>query len=107
MGAPGTRRPHEHPQRIGDIAEPPEEWAAPALVIEMVAAYQLGDREHALATRDVLKEMRRDSLSEHLKKRFEGTSEILELVPQFLSLLKAADTHGSLEGEDDGLRRRR
>jgi len=83
--------------RIGGVAEQSEQWLAPALVIEMVAAYQLGDREHAVATRDRLTEMPRDSLSMHLQKRFEGTSEILELVPQFLSLLQkgdGADTDG-------------
>lgn len=68
-----------------------EEWAVPAMVIEMVATYQLGDREHAVVVRDQLKAMPMESLSQHLQKRFDGTSEILELVPQFLSLLKAAD----------------
>lgn len=68
-----------------------KEWMAPAMVIEMVAAYQLGDRDHAAAVRDRLKEIPHDSLSQHLQKRFEGTSEILELVPQFLNYLKAAE----------------
>uniref|UniRef100_A0A7S0ZTN5 Uncharacterized protein n=1 Tax=Noctiluca scintillans TaxID=2966 RepID=A0A7S0ZTN5_NOCSC len=67
----------------------PEEWAAPVLVIEMVAAYQLGAREHAVELRDQLKTMNRESLSKHLQKRFDGTSEILELVPQFLSMLQS------------------
>lgn len=69
-----------------------EEWAVPAMVIEMVASYQLGDREHAVDVRDQLRDMPKDSLSQHLQKRFDGTSEILELVPQFLSLLKAQET---------------
>jgi len=68
-----------------------EEWAVPAMVIEMVAAYQLGDREHSVDVRDQLQAMPKESLSQHLQKRFDGTSEILELVPQFLSLLKAAE----------------
>lgn len=76
---------------LHSAGSPPEEWVAPALVIEMVAAYQLGDRDHAVAVRDRLKEMSRDSLSQHLRKRFEGTSEILDLVPQFLNYLKAAE----------------
>lgn len=74
-----------------------EEWAAPAMVIEMVASYQLGDREHAVAVRDQLRVMPKESLSQHLQKRFDGTSEILELVPQFLSLLKTADRQPQLE----------
>jgi len=61
------------------------------MVIEMVAAYQLGDRDHAVAARNRLKEMNRDSLSQHLHKRFEGTSEILDVVPQFLNYLKNAE----------------
>lgn len=93
--------------RLGGAPSPPEEWATPALVIEMVAAYQLGDRDHAVAVRDRLEEMGKDSLSAHLKKRFEGTSEILELVPQFLSLLKATDDQGSVPIEGDGTRRGR
>lgn len=70
---------------------PPEEWAAPAMVIEMVASYQLGDRDHAVAIRNRLKEMNRNSLSQHLQKRFDGTSEILDVVPQFLNYLKSAE----------------
>jgi len=76
---------------VPNAGSPPEEWAAPAMVIEMVAAYQLGDRDHAVAARNRLKEMNRDSLSQHLHKRFEGTSEILDVVPQFLNYLKNAE----------------
>ena len=48
--------------RTGGVAEPPEDWLAPALVIEMVAAYQLGDRQHAVATSERLKDIRRQGL---------------------------------------------
>jgi len=75
-------------------AGPPEEWAVPAMVVEMVAAYQLGDREHAIATRDRLKALDGPcpTLSQHLRKRFEGTSEILDLVPHFLNMLQASSS---------------
>jgi len=92
--------PHGTRQLRRRQGEPPAELAA-ALVIEMVSAYQLGDREHAVATRDQLAGMRRDLLSTHLQKRFDGTSEILELVPQFLSLLQKAEETGAPAVEDD------
>jgi hypothetical protein len=87
-------------QRVSytDVSGVAEEWAAPALVIEMVAAYQLGDREHAVVVRDRLKEMQKESMSLHLQKRFDGTSEILELVPQLLGLLKASEAESSSAG---------
>merc|ERR1712129_553665 len=58
---------------------------------EMVCSYQLGDRDHAVQLRETLKSMDRSSMSEHLAKRFDGTCEVLELVPAFLNLLKACE----------------
>eukprot|EP00929_Paragymnodinium_shiwhaense_P014319 TRINITY_DN122225_c0_g1_i1.p2 TRINITY_DN122225_c0_g1~~TRINITY_DN122225_c0_g1_i1.p2 ORF type:complete len:230 (-),score=78.03 TRINITY_DN122225_c0_g1_i1:108-797(-) len=66
-------------------------WSPPVGVIEMVSSYQLGDRERAVELRDVLRKCDLSSLSAHLKKRFEGTSEVLDLVPQFLNLVKQSE----------------
>ena len=77
------------------------------MLLILVSSYQLGDREHAVVTRDQLAGMRRDFLSTHLQKRFYGTSEILELVPQFLSLLQNAEENGRPAVEDEGSRLRR
>lgn len=74
------------------------EWTSSALVVEMVSCYQLGDRDRALELRDRLQKMDHSSLSEHLKKRFSGTSEVLDLVPQFMSLLKAAEEERKAKG---------
>lgn len=68
-----------------------EQWAVPASVVEMICCYQLGDRVRAVALRDCLQDADRSSLSKHLSERFEGTSEVLEFVPQFLSYLKQAE----------------
>eukprot|EP00747_Dinoflagellata_sp_TGD_P169127 gnl/TRDRNA2_/TRDRNA2_197266_c0_seq1.p1 gnl/TRDRNA2_/TRDRNA2_197266_c0~~gnl/TRDRNA2_/TRDRNA2_197266_c0_seq1.p1 ORF type:complete len:222 (+),score=64.46 gnl/TRDRNA2_/TRDRNA2_197266_c0_seq1:83-748(+) len=73
-------------------ASPPEAWAAPALVVEMVASYQLGDRDRAVGVGDRLKAMDRSTLSQHLQVRYKGTVDVLELVPQFLSLLKSKES---------------
>lgn len=72
----------------GDYAE---DYQAPAVALEMVSTYQLGDRDRAVQLRDQLRSMDRSMLSRHLQGRYEGTSEVLELVPQFLDLLKAAE----------------
>lgn len=72
-------------------SETTDEWTAPALAIQMVSCYQLGDRGRAAELRDQLQLLDRGSLSEHLEKRFTGTSEVLDLVPQFMNLLKAAE----------------
>eukprot|EP00440_Ansanella_granifera_P025007 gb/GFBE01027160.1/.p1 GENE.gb/GFBE01027160.1/~~gb/GFBE01027160.1/.p1 ORF type:complete len:278 (+),score=66.79 gb/GFBE01027160.1/:1-834(+) len=68
-------------------------WAVPAAVIEMVCSYQLGDRNRAVLLRDCLQMVDRSLLSRHLERRFQGTAEVLELVPQFLNLLKAESAH--------------
>lgn len=88
---------------------PGGDWALPASVIEMVSCYQLGDRGRALELREVLHERLQSksqtsgivssgpseasacSLSQHLQRRFEGTSEVLELVPELMNLLRAAE----------------
>lgn len=67
------------------------EWTASTFALEMVCSYQLGDRDHAVQLRETLKSMDRSSMSEHLAKRFDGTCEVLELVPAFLNLLKAQE----------------
>mmetsp|Transcript_22065 Transcript_22065/g.40542 ORF Transcript_22065/g.40542 Transcript_22065/m.40542 type:complete len:253 (-) Transcript_22065:14-772(-) len=66
-------------------------WVVSALVVEMVASYQLGDRDRAIELRDRLQGMRQDGLSPELKKSFQSTSEVLELVPNLLNLLQAAE----------------
>mmetsp|Transcript_62438 Transcript_62438/g.173028 ORF Transcript_62438/g.173028 Transcript_62438/m.173028 type:complete len:236 (-) Transcript_62438:60-767(-) len=75
----------------GSAGLPGGPWAVPAAVVEMVGSYQLGDRDRAVVLRNSLRKADRSMLSEHLQKRFEGTSEVLELVPEFLNLLKAAE----------------
>mmetsp|Transcript_21797 Transcript_21797/g.58252 ORF Transcript_21797/g.58252 Transcript_21797/m.58252 type:complete len:286 (+) Transcript_21797:99-956(+) len=75
----------------GAADRPYGEWTAPTLAIEMICSYQLGDRDRAVELRTRLQSMDRSMLSEHLAKRFAGTSEVLELVPQFLEFLQAAD----------------
>lgn len=82
--AVATERPAAGAGAYGD-------WTASTLVIEMVCNYQLGDRNRAVELRSQLQLMDRSNLSGHLVKRFEGTSEVLELVPQFLSLLQAQE----------------
>jgi len=67
------------------------EWTASTFAIEMVCSYQLGDRDRAVQHRETLKGLDRSSMSEHLTKRFDGTCEVLELVPAFLNLLKAQE----------------
>lgn len=74
-----------------DGSRPYGDWTAPTLVIEMVCSYQLGDRDRAMALRERLEQMDRSGISQHLAKRFEGTCEVLELVPQFLSFLQQAE----------------
>lgn len=77
----------EDPSQLGgDGAD-----SVPALAIQMISAYQLGDRAEATQLRDLLKEMPQHKLSEHLRKRFEGTSEVLDLVPKFLDIMKNAE----------------
>eukprot|EP00434_Breviolum_minutum_P029057 symbB.v1.2.025704.t1/scaffold2511.1/size77358/9 len=73
---------------VEDLAA--ECWLVPAAVIEMVCAYQLGDRDHAVRLRDALMLVDRSILSKHLEKRFEGTAEVLDFVPQFLNLLNGS-----------------
>eukprot|EP00930_Biecheleria_cincta_P013764 TRINITY_DN12114_c0_g1_i1.p1 TRINITY_DN12114_c0_g1~~TRINITY_DN12114_c0_g1_i1.p1 ORF type:complete len:251 (-),score=49.21 TRINITY_DN12114_c0_g1_i1:411-1163(-) len=68
------------------------QWALPASVVEMICCYQLGDRVRAVALRDCLQDVDRSMLSKHLAERFEGTSEVLEFVPQFLSYLKETES---------------
>eukprot|EP00927_Polykrikos_kofoidii_P076194 TRINITY_DN7299_c0_g1_i1.p1 TRINITY_DN7299_c0_g1~~TRINITY_DN7299_c0_g1_i1.p1 ORF type:complete len:303 (-),score=31.61 TRINITY_DN7299_c0_g1_i1:409-1221(-) len=67
-------------------------------VVQMVASYQLGDRDRAEELRETLAQSDRSLLSAHLVQRYTGTSEVLDLVPQFLNLMKAAeqnpDGHG-------------
>ncbi|CAL1162372.1 unnamed protein product [Cladocopium goreaui] len=72
---------------------PAECWLVPAAVIEMVCAYQLGDRNHAVRLRDALVIVDRSILSKHLTKRFNGTAEVLDFVPQFLNLLNASGSY--------------
>lgn len=67
------------------------QWAIPAGVVEMICCYQLGDRIRAVALRECLQDADRSWLSKHLAERYEGTSEVLEFVPQFLSYLKQAE----------------
>ncbi|CAK9005927.1 unnamed protein product [Durusdinium trenchii] len=82
--------PETAPSTDVDQEELPAEcWLVPAAVVEMVCAYQLGDREHAVRLRDALLPVDRSLLSKHLSKRFDGTAEVLDFVPQFLSLLNA------------------
>lgn len=81
----------ELPQLVPAAPVPPECWLASCAVIEMVCAYQLGDREHAVVLREALLQADRSLLSRHLQKRFEGTAEVLDFVPQFLSLLQDQD----------------
>lgn len=88
-----------------DAAERPfGDMTAPTLALEMLCSYQLGDRTRAVALRDRLKTSDRSLLSKHLARRYEGTCEVLELVPQFLSLLRAAeqDPDGQGAGADFG-----
>ncbi|CAE7259444.1 unnamed protein product [Symbiodinium natans] len=81
--------PAELPQLDPAASVPPECWSASCAVVEMVCAYQLGDRNHAVALREALLQADRSLLSRHLQKRFEGTAEVLDFMPQFLSLLAA------------------
>jgi len=80
--------------QLGTAANDPKaerqygDWTASTMIIEMVCCYQLGDRSRATELRVQLQKMDLKMVSQHLKKRFEGTSEVLELVPQFLSLLQ-------------------
>ncbi|CAJ1340743.1 unnamed protein product, partial [Effrenium voratum] len=53
----------------------PQCWVTPAAVVEMVCAYQLGDRDHAALLRDALLAADRSLLSRSLEKRFQGTAE--------------------------------
>jgi len=76
------------------------EWTAPTMVIEMVCNYQLGDRDRAVELRNHLQPMDRGALSQHLAKRFEGTSEVLELVPQFLNFLQSAEQQELADARD-------
>lgn len=79
----------QDPSAVGLLGRHP--WAIPAAVVEMITSYQLGDRDRACALRDRLRLVDRTTLSGHLSKRFEGTSEALELMPQLMSLLKTAN----------------
>mmetsp|Transcript_72806 Transcript_72806/g.168759 ORF Transcript_72806/g.168759 Transcript_72806/m.168759 type:complete len:228 (-) Transcript_72806:97-780(-) len=87
-------------QMAGDAGDagghgiPGGQWAVPSGVVEMVACYQLGDRGRAVMLRDNLLKADRSLASKHLIKRFEGTSEVLELVPEFLNLLKSVEHNG-------------
>lgn len=68
-----------------------DEWAAPITGIKMIACYQLGDRVQAVTLRTQLQDMDCTSCSQYLRGRIDGTSEVLDLVPQFLDLLQAAN----------------
>mmetsp|Transcript_89792 Transcript_89792/g.187659 ORF Transcript_89792/g.187659 Transcript_89792/m.187659 type:complete len:284 (-) Transcript_89792:636-1487(-) len=67
------------------------DWSASTMVIEMVCNYQLGDRDRAISLRSQLQQMDQSLLSGHLAKQFKSTSEVLDLVPQFLTMLQAAE----------------
>lgn len=70
---------------------PPEEWSTPARAVEMICAYQLGDRNHASETRNCLDGLSLDNLSKHLRKRFTGTCEVIDLMQQFLGYVKTME----------------
>ncbi|KAF4668747.1 asparagine-linked glycosylation protein [Perkinsus chesapeaki] len=68
-----------------------------ANAIEMISAYQLGSRSAAVKIRDQLMEgfpgdsiKEAGMMSEYLFKRFAGTCEVLEMMPQLMGLLKQA-----------------
>jgi len=82
----------------GASDQPYGEWTAPTMAVEMICSYQLGDRDRAVGLRDQLQNMDHSMFSAHLSKRFKGTSEVLDLVPQFMNLLKAAE-QGRRDGE--------
>eukprot|EP00438_Fugacium_kawagutii_P005518 Skav227062 [mRNA] locus=scaffold72:970375:972736:- [translate_table: standard] len=83
--APSTE---EEPRRA-------ECWLVPAAVIEMVCAYQLGDRDHAVRLRNALMAVDRSILSEQLSLAQLGSNrslrQVLDFVPQFLNLLNASN----------------
>merc|ERR1712039_398576 len=75
-------------------------FATAAAVVEMVSCYQLGDRERAVQLRETLRTVIPQAASEldpniqisqHLQARFKGTSEVLELVPGLLELLRRSE----------------
>lgn len=74
-------------------------YAVSSRVVQMVASYQLGDRDRAEELRNTLAQSDRSSLSAHLVQRYTGTSEVLDLVPQFLNLMKAAEQNPDRHGE--------
>ena len=57
----------------------------PRKAIETICLYQLGDREGAMTLSDSVNV--EALLSPHLKKRFVNTMEVLEFMPQLLSML--------------------